>query len=136
MPPSSGIRPTRGSGRPKLASSRRDDDVAAEHHLEAAADRVAVDPRDHRHVERLAQRDAAEAAGRGSAQYSSPIAPLPPFMSAPSENARSPAPVSTTHAHVAIALDLAPRSLQLGSAAASIALSTSGRSMVTRATCP
>jgi hypothetical protein len=39
-----------------------DDDVAAEHHLEAAAHRDAVDPRDHRHVERLAQRDAAEAA--------------------------------------------------------------------------
>ena len=39
------------------------DDVAAEHHLEAAADRMAVDARDHRHVERLAQRDAAEAAG-------------------------------------------------------------------------
>ena len=43
-------------------------DVAAEHHLEAAAERIAVDARDHRHVERLAQRDAAEAAGPRRAQ--------------------------------------------------------------------
>ena len=62
MPPSSGMRPTRASGRPKLASSHGHDDVAAQHHLEAAAEGVAVDARDHRHVERLAQRDAAEAA--------------------------------------------------------------------------
>jgi hypothetical protein len=40
-----------------------DDDVAAEHHLEAAAERVAVDARDHRNVQRLAQCDAAEATG-------------------------------------------------------------------------
>ena len=67
--------------------------------------------------------------GRGAAQYSSPLAPLPFFMSAPAQKARSPAPVSTTHADVAIALDLAPDALQLGSVARSTALSTSGRSM-------
>ena len=42
---------------------RRDHDVAAEHHLQAAAQRMAVDPRDDGHVERFAQRDAAKTAG-------------------------------------------------------------------------
>ena len=63
MPPSSGSRPTSGSGRPKLASLAGDDDVAAEHHLEAAAEREAVDAGDDRQVQALAQGDAAEAAG-------------------------------------------------------------------------
>ena len=68
MPPSSGMRPTRGSGRPKLGVVAGDDDVAAEDHLEAAAEREAVDAGDDRHVERLAQGDATEAAGPGCAQ--------------------------------------------------------------------
>ena len=72
--------------------------------------------------------------GRGSAQYSSPLAPLPPFMSAPVENARSPEPVSTTQRTsrlLSISLQIVCSSR---SDAASMALSTSGRSMVTRAT--
>jgi hypothetical protein len=51
--------------------------------------------------------------GRGSAQYSRPLAPLPPFMSAPVENARSPVPVSTTQRTSRLPLDLAPDRLQL-----------------------
>jgi hypothetical protein len=44
---------------------RGDDDVAAEHHLHTAAQRIAVDARDDGDVERVAQRNAAETAGTG-----------------------------------------------------------------------
>src|SRR5581483_4335384 len=38
------------------------DDVAAQHHLHAAAQRMPVDAGDHRHIERVAEREATEAA--------------------------------------------------------------------------
>ena len=137
MPPSSGRRPTRGSGRPKRRLLGRDDDVAAQHHLEAAAQRVAVDAGDHRHVERLAQRDAAEAAGPRA----------PPSIRARSrcrcrpscrrrcEKARSPAPVSTTQRTSRSLLDRRPDALQFALRTPRRSRScTSGRSIVTRAT--
>jgi len=40
----------------------RHHDVATEHHLESATERMTIDPGDYRHIERLAQRDPAEAA--------------------------------------------------------------------------
>ena len=42
-PPAPAMRPTRGSGRPDAGMIGGDDDVARQRHLEAAAERVAVD---------------------------------------------------------------------------------------------
>ncbi len=76
---------------------RRDDDVAAKHHLESAAERVPVDARDHRHVERLAQRDAAEPArARQSPNSRARSRRCRPSCRRRSQKARSPVPVSTT----------------------------------------
>ena len=112
MPPSSGRRPTRASGRPKVALLGRHDDVAAEHHLEPAADRMAVDARDHRHVERLAQRDAAEAARPSQRPVFEPArAAAALHVGAGREGALARAGQHDA-AHVAIALDLAPDLLQ------------------------
>ena len=92
---------------------RSDDDVAAEHHLESAADRVAVDARDHRDVERLAQRDAAESARPRQRPVFEPArAAAALHIRAGREGALARAG-EHDDAHVAIALDLAPDLLQL-----------------------
>src|SRR5690606_35818520 len=49
----------------ELCGVGRDHDVAAKHHLEAAAQRVTVDAGDQGNVERAPERDAAEAVGPG-----------------------------------------------------------------------
>ena len=85
-----------GFGQAELRIGRGDDDVAAEHHFEAAAEGEAVDTRDQRDVEALAEGDAAETV-RTRSRPSIPgrTGRRCPFMSAPAEKARSPAPVST-----------------------------------------
>ena len=134
MPPSSARRPTRGSGRPKLALSRGDHDIAAEHHLEAAAERKAVDARDHGHVERVAQRNAAEAAGPRRGPIFEPArcrAAL--HVGAGAERALARAG-QHDDAHVAVFLDALPDRDQLGFGREIDGVERSGRSIVTRAT--
>ena len=65
MPPASAASPTCGSGKPKRAFSRGDDDVAGERDLEAAAERDAVDGCDDRLVAVEAVGQPAESARRG-----------------------------------------------------------------------
>ena len=101
-------------GQAECRVGRSDDDVAAEHHLQAAAQRVTVDARDHRHVERVAQRNAAEAAGtRAEPNIRARSTPEPPFMSAPVQNARSPDAGQHDDADIASLLDRLPDADQL-----------------------
>ena len=112
-----------------------DDEVAAQHHLEAAAEREAVDARDHRHVQRLAQRDAAEAAGprRGPVVDALEVRGV---LQVRADAERALAGAGQHHdAHVVVAARCRPRcACSSASVARSIAFSTSGRSIVTVAT--
>ena len=91
----------------------RDDDIAAEHHFESAAERMAVDARDDRNVERLAQRDAAEAAGPRRRPVVEPArAAAALHVGAGAEGAVTGAG-QHDRAHLAIALDRGPDRLQL-----------------------
>ena len=86
--------------------------------------------------ERLAQRDAAEAAGpRRGPVFERRLDVAGFFRSAPAQKARSPAPVSTTHADVVALLDVVPDAdaARLRSPGRPRSC-TSGRSMVTVAT--
>ena len=114
MPPSSGSRPTRGF-RQAEASPRRAATTMSQPSTISNPPPTAwpLTRAITGTFERVAQRDAAEAAGPRQRPVFEPAAPLPPFMSAPVENARSPAPVSTTTRTSRSLLDLAPDLLQL-----------------------
>src|SRR6185369_10888337 len=99
-------------GQPEARLVAGHDDVAAQHHLEAAAQRVAVDARDHGYVERLAQRDAAKAAGarRGPVVHAAHRRVLQVRTDAEGALARAR---QNDHTHIAVVLQLGPDALQL-----------------------
>ena len=135
MPPSSGRRPTRASGRPNVASSAA---MMRSHPKAISRPPPSAWPLTRAMTGTSSVVRSAmppKPPGRGAAQYSRPLAP-PPFISAPAEKARSPAPVSTTARMPPSASMRVQTALSSRSAPASMALSTSGRSMVTRATWP
>ena len=88
-------------------------DVATQHHFESAAQRVAIDARDHRHVQGLAQGDAAKTAGtrRGPVFEASDRRVFQIGASAKGALARTG---EHHHAHLGIVFDIGPDALQLG----------------------
>ena len=134
IPPSSGIRPTRVSGRPKLASSHATT-MSQPSTISKPPPNAKPLTRARTGTSRLSRSAMPpNPPGRGAAQYSRPVLFPALFMSAPAQNARSPAPVSTTartRSSASIAHQIRSRSC---SVAGSTAFIDAGRSSVTRAT--
>ncbi len=114
MPPSSGRRPTSGSGRPKLASSQAT--------TRSQPSTISKPPPSAKPLTRAitgtlsVSRSAMppKPPGRDAAQYSTPLRFEVFFRSAPAQKERSPAPVSTTTRTSSRPLDVVPDADQLG----------------------
>ena len=95
MPPPPGSNPSFTSGWPNFARLRGDADGASHRRLAAAAERKAVDRRDHRLAEILDEiEDALSVSGLTAPLRRRSLASS--LMSAPAMNALSPAPVRMT----------------------------------------
>ncbi len=109
-PPASAARPTRGSGRAKVAFSGSDDEVAGQRNLEAAAHGDAVHRRDERLVTVEARGQAGEARGVPAALAAGGLVHL---RSLPAQNASVAGAGDDRHPLLGIAGEVVEHLVQL-----------------------